>query len=80
MTLFEARELHEALRVAPERQRGPEKGPKVEAFGAFEDPTFCTSFQKCTQEAFRRPSGIPQVARSLKMASILNQFHHFKQQ
>ena len=35
MTLFEARELHEALRVTPERQRGPEKGPKVEAFGAF---------------------------------------------
>ena len=27
MTLFEARELHEALRVTPERQRGPEKGP-----------------------------------------------------
>ena len=35
MTLFEARELHEALRVTPERQRDLEKGPKVEAFGAF---------------------------------------------
>ena len=35
ITLFEARELHEALRVTPRRQRGPENGPKVEAFGAF---------------------------------------------
>ena len=35
MTLFGARELHEALRVAPRCQRGPQKGPKVEAFGAF---------------------------------------------
>ena len=25
MTLFEARELHEALRVTPEHQRGPER-------------------------------------------------------
>ena len=80
MRFFEARELHEALRVTPECQRDPEKGPKVEAFGVFEDPTLCTSFQKCAQEAFRRPSGIPQMARSLKMSSILNQFHHFKQQ
>ena len=35
MTLFEARELHEALRVMPERQRDLEKGSKFEAFGAF---------------------------------------------
>ena len=35
MTLFAARELHEALRVTPERQRDREKGPKVKAFGAF---------------------------------------------
>ena len=33
--LFEARELHEALRVTPGHQRGPEKGPKAEAFGTF---------------------------------------------
>ena len=35
MTLFAVRELHEALRVMPRRQRGPGKEPKVEAFGAF---------------------------------------------
>ena len=35
IALFEAREFHEALRVTPERQRGTEKGPTVEAFGAF---------------------------------------------
>ena len=35
MTLFEARELHEALRVMPEHQRDIEKGPTVEGFGAF---------------------------------------------
>ena len=34
MTLFEARELHEAVSVTPRRQRGPEKAPKVEAFGS----------------------------------------------
>ena len=34
MTLFAVRELHEALRVTPRRQRDSEKGPKIEAFGA----------------------------------------------
>ena len=35
MTLVEAQELHEALSVTPRCQRGPEKGPQVEAFGSF---------------------------------------------
>ena len=37
MALFEARKLHEALRVTPRCQRGSEKekGHRVEAFGSF---------------------------------------------
>ena len=35
MTLSEARELYEALRVMKRRHRGPQKGPKVEVFGSF---------------------------------------------
>ena len=35
MTLFEAQELHEALRVTPRRHRGPEKEPKVATVGSF---------------------------------------------
>ena len=57
MTRFAVRELHEALRVMPRCQRDSEKGPKIEAFGAFQDPTFCVSFQN----APRRPFDVLQV-------------------
>ena len=75
MTLFAVRELHEALRVTPRRQKGLEKAPQIGAFGAsYLGPCFLHQIPKMhpggLSTSFRHSPGGPEPQNGINFEPI----------